>query len=406
MEIYKKFILAEKKRQNETICLIASENYASDNVLESLGSCLTNKYAEGYPYKRYYAGNKVIDDVELWCKKEALKAFNLSDADWHVNVQPYSGSPANLAIYLGLLKPGDRIMGMKLSHGGHLTHGHKVSFTGKLFDFGYYGVNQDGLIDYDLVEKEVLEFKPKLLVVGATAYSRILDFARFRKIADSVGAYLLADISHIAGLIAAGLHPTCFEDADIVMTTTHKTLRGPRGAVIFCRKKYAEKIDKAVFPGMQGGPHMNVILAKGVAFVEAQKTSFINYQKKVIENATCLAGELKKNGLKIVTGGTDNHLFLLDLSDRKYGARYYQDLLEEVGIVVNRNTIPYDQRSPLDPSGIRLGTPAVTTRGMGTNEMKKIANWITEVCRLDYDKKNLFTIGKQVMSLTSKFPIE
>lgn len=404
MKKFQDFIQAEKKRQNETVCLIASENYVSHEVMDALGSCLTNKYAEGYPQKRYYAGNRVVDEVELWCIDQALKTFQLDGNKWHANVQPYSGSPANLAIYLGLLSPGDRVMGMKLSHGGHLTHGHKVSFTGRLFNFGYYGVNDDGWLDYEVMEEQVLNFQPKLLIAGATAYSRQLDFSRFRKIADRVGAYLLADISHIAGLIAAKLHPDCFEYADVVMTTTHKTLRGPRGAVIYCRKDLSESIDKAVFPGMQGGPHLNTILAKGVAFEEAQKESFCDYQKKVLSNAAILAIELKKNNVAVVTGGTDNHLLLLDLRGKAEGASFFQDLLEEVDIVVNKNTIPNDPRSPLDPSGIRLGTPAVTTRGMGEREMKKLAGWIGQVCN-NYQSANLAEIKKQVREMTKAFPV-
>lgn len=406
MKKYLEYIKLEQERQNNSICLIASENYVSKDVLSALGSCLTNKYAEGYPKKRYYAGNRVIDEVELWCINQALKTFNLGSDSWHVNVQPYSGSPANLAIYLGLLNPGDKVMALQLSQGGHLTHGHSVSFTGKLFNFVHYGVDDDGWIDYDRVEQQAVEYKPKLIVSGTTAYSRKLDFKRFRKIADKVGALLLADISHIAGLIAAGLHPDCFDYADVVMTTTHKTLRGPRGAVIFCQKKYANMIDKAVFPGMQGGPHLNVILAKGVAFVEAQDENFIKYQKQVIENARVLAEELIKNHVSVVTGGTDNHLMLIDIQKSKHGASFFQDRMEEVGIVVNKNTIPNDPRSPLDPSGIRVGTPAVTTRGMKKKEMKKIAQMIGQLCKDEVSDLVLGKLKKQVRDLTDSFPVK
>ncbi|MBU0647994.1 serine hydroxymethyltransferase [Patescibacteria group bacterium] len=404
--IYKEFIERESRRQRETITLIASENYASKNVMEAVGSIFSNKYAEGYPGKRYYAGNQVVDEVEEWTKDLGLRVFGLKKDEWCVNVQPYSGSPANMAIYLALLSKGDKVMSLKLSHGGHLTHGHKVSFSGKLFDFVHYGVGDDGWFDYDEIAKQAKENKPKLIVTGATAYSRQIDFGKFRQMADEVGAYLLADISHIAGLIAAGLHPNCFDWVDVAMTTTHKTLRGPRGAVIFSRKKLAADIDKAVFPGLQGGPHVNSILGKGVAFEEALTEEFVEYQKKVIENAQFLSSELTDLGLEIVTGGTDNHLLLLDLSDKQYGAGKYQDVLEKIGIVVNKNTIPGEKRSPLDPSGIRLGTPAVTTRGMGRDEMKKIAFLINQaIGGVGQDGFDWGRLEKEVRILSSRFQV-
>ncbi|MFA4930673.1 MAG: serine hydroxymethyltransferase [Patescibacteria group bacterium] len=377
MKKYQEFIDQEINRQNNTIGLIASENFVSPDVARAMGSVFTNKYAEGYVAKRYYAGNQVVDDVEEWAQELALQIFGLSGDDWRANVQPYSGSPANMAIYLALLEVGDKIMSLKLSHGGHLTHGHRVSFSGKLFNFVHYEVNKQGWLDYDQIEELARQEKPKMIVAGATAYPRQIDFARFRQIADSVGAYLMTDISHIAGLIVAGVHPSCFPYADVVMTTTHKTLRGPRGAIILSRKKYAKKIDSAVFPGLQGGPHENIILAKAVAFAEARQPEFITYQQAVVSNAQVLSKALMEAGYNLVSGGTDNHLLLLDLSQKKAGAKQYELVLEENGIVVNKNTIPYDQRSPFDPSGLRLGTPAVTTRGMRSNEMKKIAQYIT-----------------------------
>lgn len=401
MKKYLDYISAEKKRQSASINLIASENYVSNDVLKAQASVFINKYAEGYPGMRYYAGNQVVDEVENWTKDLALQMFGLDDK-WQANVQPYSGSPANLAIYLGLIDPGDRILSMNLQHGGHLTHGHKVSFTGKLFDFVHYGVGEDGRLNYDMIRDLALKEKPKLIVAGATAYAREIDFGRFRQIADQVGAWLMADISHIAGLIVAGLHKNCFPYADVVMTTTHKTLRGPRGAIIICRSELSKKIDRAVFPGMQGGPHINSILAKGVAFAEALTDDFKVYQQRVKENAAGLAKYLLEKGVKLVSGGTDNHLVLLDLSDYDYGAAKIEKELETVGIIVNKNTIPNDLRSPMDPSGIRLGVPAVTSRGMGDSEMKKIAEIISQVLAQDYNVEELKT---EVKTMTERFQL-
>lgn len=406
MKKYEELINKETLRQNNTLSLIASENYVSSDVLRALGSCLTNKYAEGYSGKRYYAGNEVIDEIEDWAKDLGLKVFGLSKDEWHINVQPYSGSPANLAIYAALLEPGDKILAMKLEHGGHLTHGHKVSLTGKFYNFEHYGVNEEGWLDYDEIRKLALSTKPKLIVAGATAYSRELDFAEFKKIADELGAYLLADISHIAGLIAAGEHPSCWPWADVVMTTTHKTLRGPRGAIIVCRKELGPKIDKAVFPGLQGGPHENVILAKGVCFEEALTEEFKLYQRQVKKNAQFLAKSLIDKGVKILTNGTDNHLILLNLSKLKQGASLIEKELEKVNIVVNKNTIPNDKRSPLDPSGIRMGVPAVTTRGLTENEMGLIADMVFGVIEKamgkEIDTKKYLQIVKKI---TDKYPL-
>jgi len=401
MEIFHKFIASEISRQNETINLIASENYVSQDVLAAQASIFINKYAEGYPGKRYYAGNEVVDQVELWAQDMARQMFKL-DRNWHVNVQPYSGSPANLAVYLGLLQPGDKIMSMSLMHGGHLTHGHRVSFTGKLFDFVHYRVGDDNRLDYDEILRIARLEKPKLIVSGATAYSRQIEFSRFREIADEIGAKLVADISHIAGLIVAELHPSCFPYADVVMSTTHKTLRGPRGAIIICREELAKDIDRAVFPGMQGGPHMNSILAKGVAFAEALKPDFKQYQKRVIANAQKLASQLQKNDIKLVSGGTDNHLVLLDLAELPHGASKVESDLEGVGIIVNKNTIPNDKRSPMDPSGIRLGVPAVTSRGMGELEMILIADLISQVILQKYSPEAVNIVVKE---LAGRFPL-
>ena len=372
----KELIKKEIQRQKKVINLIPSENYASNDVLDALGSPLTNKYSEGYPGKRYYPGNEIYDQIETEVQNLAKKVFGLSSGR-HVNVQPYSGSPANAAVYMALLKPGDMIMGMKLSHGGHLTHGHKVSFSGIFYNSVQYGVNiKTGFIDYDEVSDLAKKHKPKILICGATAYPREIDFKKFSKIAKSVSAYLMADISHIAGLISTGLHPTPFPYADIVTTTTHKTLRGPRGAIIFSKnKELAEKIDKAVFPGLQGGPHNNVIAAIGIAFEEALKPSFKKYQKQVVKNARVLADELKKYGFNLVSGGTDNHLILIDLKNKNITGIEAEKKLEKAGIIANRNTVSGDE-SPFKPSGIRMGTPAVTTQGMKEKDMIKIAKKI------------------------------
>lgn len=367
----------ESERQDEVINLIASENFVSDNVKAALASNLTNKYSEGYIGKRYYAGNDIVDQIELETINLAQKLFK---TDYHVNVQPYSGSIANLAVYFGFLKPGDAFMGLELSHGGHLTHGHPVTLSGKLYDrYAYFVDQESGLIDYEGLEAEAKEIKPKLIISGASAYSRAIDFERIGKIAKEVGALHLADISHISGLVATGLHPTPFGHADFVMTTTHKILRGPRGAMLFCKPEYAVQLDKAVFPGIQGGPHENNIAAIGITLEEAMLPEYKIYCGNVVENARTLASELAKKGLTIVTGGTDNHLFLIDLRPLKIGGKEAQARLESEGIIVNMNAIPYDEVPPSNPSGIRIGTPAITTKGMLPKDMPALAEKISKI---------------------------
>lgn len=373
----KDLIVEETARQKATINLIASENFVSDGVKAALGSDLTNKYAEGQPGWRYYGGVTVVDKIENEVKALAQKVFN---TDYKVNVQPYSGSVANLAVYFALLQPGDPMMGLELSHGGHLTHGHPVTISGKLYDRYAYFVNQETmLIDYDQLAAEAMEIKPKLIISGASAYSRVIDFERIGQIAKKVGAYHLADISHISGLVATGLHPTPFNHADIVMTTTHKILRGPRGALLFCRPELEKVINKAVFPGIQGGPHMNTIAAIGVCLEEASLTSYTTYCELVIKNAMTLAAQLQKGGLKIITGGTDNHLILIDLRPLEINGHDAQEKLEAAGIIVNMNSIPYDDAPPMKPNGIRLGTPAITTAGMTPKDMPALAQKILAV---------------------------
>ncbi len=405
MKKYLEFIEEENKRQQNTINLIASENYVSKDVMDALGSGFVNKYAEGYSEKRYYAGNEIIDKVEDWAKDTALQMFKLGD-DWRVNVQPYSGSPANIAIYMGLLNTGDKIVSMKLQHGGHLTHGHNISASGILYDFEHYGVDENGVIDYEQLSKVVLEHKPKMVVAGASSYVREIDFEKIGVIAKKAGAIFMADISHISGLIVAGLHQTCFDSADVVMTTTHKTLRGPRGAIIFSRKEYSKDIDRAVFPGVQGGPHMNSILSKAVAFEEAMKDEFIEYQKNVLSNSKVLASSLMENNIDIASGGTDNHIVLIDLSKFEIGGKEVEEALEKIGIIVNKNVIANDKRSPMDPSGIRIGTPAMTSRGMGEKEMKKIAQMISETI-VDLSKKEsgYLNMVDEVKALANEFTI-
>ncbi len=384
-----KLIKEEGVRERKVVNLIASENFASDDVREALGSVFTNKYAEGYPGGRYYGGTAVADKLENLVRKRALAVFKLSPEKWAVNVQPYSGSPANLAVYLALVSPGEKIMGMSLNMGGHLTHGQKVSITGKIWHQIPYGVSQKTeTLDYGEIGEIAEKEKPRIIVVGYTAYPRVIDFGKFRKIADSVGAILMVDMSHFAGLVAGGAYPTPFRYADVVMTTTHKTLRGPRGAMIFARKikinsklTIAEAIDKAVFPGLQGGPHLNAIAAIGVALREAGQPSFKTYAKQIVKNAKVLAEELKKLGWKIVSGGTDTHLLLVDTMSRGIGGKEAAEKLERAGIIVNKNAIPYDTRKPSDPSGIRLGTPAVTTRGMKEKDMKKLAARIDNILK-------------------------
>lgn len=388
----------EHIRQNEGIELIASENIVSQGVLEAAGSVLTNKYAEGYPGKRYYGGCEVVDQAEQLAIDRLKKIYNAE----HANVQPHSGSNANMGVYFSVLEHGDKILGMKLDHGGHLTHGHPVNFSGVLYNFESYGVDETGRIDYDALEEIALEFKPRMIVAGASAYSRIIDFKRFREIADKIDAYLMVDMAHIAGLVAAGLHPNPCEYADFVTTTTHKTLRGPRGGAILCKKEYAKKVDKAIFPGLQGGPLEHIIAAKAVSFKEALQPEFIEYQKQVIKNAKKLSDELTKRGFDIISGGTDNHLMLVDLRNKNVTGKAAEKLLGEVDITVNKNTIPFDPESPFVTSGIRLGTPAVTTRGMKEDEMIILADLINDTIEGKVDQKD---IHKKVLELCKRFPL-
>jgi len=376
-----KLIQKESERQNSVINLIASENYVSDDVLAALGSNLTNKYAEGYPGKRYYGGNEVVDEIEELCKKRALDTFKLNPKTWSVNVQTLSGSPANLAVYNALLNPGDKIMGMNLSDGGHLSHGHKVSITGKLYKQVSYGVGKNEKIDYDSLLELAQKEKPQIIIAGFTAYPRKVNWKKFRDIADSCDAILLADISHVAGLVAGGVYPSPFKYADVVTTTTHKTLRGPRAALVFSRTELSGLINKSVFPGLQGGPHLNAIAATAVALKEAQSAKFKTYTKNVIENAQVLASELKSLGWRIVSGGTDSHMVLVDTMSNDITGKDASDKLEKEGIIVNMNTIPGDKRGPMNPSGIRLGTAAETTIGKKKKDFIKISKRIDEILR-------------------------
>ena len=395
-------IQREIKRERRNIVLIASENYVSPSVLEVQGSIFTNKYAEGYPGKRYYGGCEYADIVETLAKERAKELFGAE----HVNVQPHSGSQANMAVLFSMLKPGDTILSMSLSHGGHLSHGASVNFSGMFYKTISYGVNREtGYIDYDEVRRLALENKPKMILVGASAYSRIIDFKVFSEIAKEVGAYLMADIAHIAGLIAAGLHPSPIPHADFVTSTTHKTLRGPRGGLIMCKAAYAKAIDKMIFPGIQGGPLVHVIAAKAVALKEALSQKFKDYQVMVVKNAKKLAEELIKNDFKIFSGGTDNHLMLVDLANKGITGKDAEEALGKAGITVNKNVIPYDERSATITSGIRLGTPCVTTRGMGETEMVEIADIISSVLRNNQDAEAISVFSKRVDVLCEKFPI-
>jgi len=395
-------IQGEMEREREKILLIASENYANAAVLEAQGSVFTNKYAEGYPNKRYYGGCEYADVVETLAISRAKELFGAE----HVNVQPHSGSQANMAVYFAFLKPGDTILGMNLSHGGHLSHGASVNFSGMLYKNIPYGVNKEtGYIDYDEVRRLAQENKPKMVLVGASAYSRTLDFKAFSDIAKEVGAYLMADIAHIAGLIAAGIHPSPVPYADFVTTTTHKTLRGPRGGMIMCKAQYAKAIDKMIFPGIQGGPLVHVIAAKAVAFKDALNDSFKEYQKRVIENARKLAEELIKRGFRIISGGTDNHLMLVDLTSKGITGKEAEEALDKSGITVNKNAIPYDERPPAITSGIRLGTPCVTTRGMGQAEMAEIAAIIDEVLKNNSDGAKIEKLRQKAADICKRFPI-
>ncbi len=395
-------IKKEIKRQNEELELIASENYVSPAVLEAMGTVLTNKYSEGKAGHRYYGGNQVIDEMEFLAIERLKKIFGAE----HANVQPLSGSPANAAVYFAFIKPGDKVLGLKLDHGGHLSHGHPVNFSGMLYDFVQYGVNEKtGRIDMEEVRRIAKKEKPKMIVAGYSAYSREIDWKGFKKIADEVGAYSFADIAHTAGLIAAGLMENPVPYFDVVSTTTHKTLRGPRGAVIMCKEKFAKQIDRAVFPGMQGGPHNHINAAKAVAFGEILKPSFKKYALQVIKNAKAMADEFIKLGYLIVSGGTDNHLFILNLGAKGIGGREAEQILEQIGISVSRSTIPNDPNPPMNPSGIRIGTPAATTRKMKEKEMRKIAKLIDEAFRNKEDKKILARIKKEVKGLCLKFPV-
>jgi glycine hydroxymethyltransferase len=394
-------ISKEMEREQEKIVLIASENYASPAVLEAQGSIFTNKYAEGYPGRRYYGGCEYADVVENLAIGRARQIFGAE----HVNVQPHSGSQANMAVYFAMLKPGDRILGMNLNHGGHLSHGASVNFSGMLYENAAYGVNKEGYIDYDQVRKLALEHKPRMIVVGASAYSRVLEFGIFSDIAKEVGAYLMADIAHIAGLVAAGVHPSPVPHADFVTTTTHKTLRGPRGGMIMCRADYARAVDKMIFPGIQGGPLMHVIAAKAVALQEAMTSEFREYQRNVVDNARVLAGELIGKGFRIISGGTDNHLMLVDLTGNGVTGKDAEDALDKAGITVNKNAIPYDERPPAVTSGIRLGTPSITTRGMGREEMIEIADLISSVIKNNKEDEAIRENAKRVKELCDRFPV-
>lgn len=398
-------IQQETLRQQEGIELIASENYVSEDVMSCTGSILTNKYSEGYPSKRYYKGNQYIDEIE----KEAIQRAKDLFGATHVNVQPYSGSPANLAVHFALLEPGDKTVGMSLDSGGHLTHGFKVSISGKYFDSKSYGVGADGYIKYEDVRDLVLKHKPKLIWSGFSAYSRTIDWNKFREIADEVGAYLVADISHVAGLVSSGIYPSPVGIADVVTTTTHKTLRGPRGALIMTNDILGEKIDKAVFPGLQGGPHNHTIAGIAVALKEASTPEFKKYSKQVVTNARTLSEELMKKGYNIVSSGTDNHLFLIDLSKSK-NVKYMagekaSTILENVNITVNKNAVPNDPRKPWDPSGIRIGTPAITTRGMREKEMIQIAQYIHTALVEYQDSDKIEKLKKEVIKFAKPYPI-
>jgi len=395
-------ISCEERRQSRTIELIASENFTSPAVLAAVGSILTNKYAEGYPGRRYYGGCECVDRVEELAIARAKQLFRAE----HVNVQPHSGAQANMAAMFAVLRPGDRILGMSLQHGGHLSHGAKVNVSGQWFDAYFYGVNPGTeRIDYDAVWRIAQEVKPRLIIAGASAYPRIIDFARFREIADDVGAVLMADIAHIAGMVAVGMHPTPVGAAQVVTTTTHKTLRGPRGGMILCDADWAEAIDKAVFPGTQGGPLMHVIAGKAVAFGEALKPSFRAYITRVLENAQVLAETLQEEGLRLVSGGTDNHLLLVDLRPLGISGRKAERALDEVGITVNKNTIPNDPKPPTQTSGIRIGTPAMTTRGFGPEEMRLTGQLIAQVLRAPDDGEVKARVRAQVAELVAHFPV-
>lgn len=393
-------IKQEEVRQHNKIRLIASENYVSNAVLEATGSVLTNKYSEGYAGKRYYEGQQIIDQIETLAIDRAKALFGAE----HVNVQPYSGSPANMAVYLAFLKPGDTILGMALPHGGHLTHGSKVSISGKYFNAVSYSLTEEGVLDYEEIRQKAIECQPKILIAGHSAYPRVLDFVKFREIADEVGALLMVDMAHFAGLVAGGAHPSPFPHADVVTTTTHKSLRGPRGAMILCKQEYAAAIDKAVFPGMQGGPHDSTTAAIAVALKEADCAEFKEYAAQVVKNAATLADVLLAKGYKLVTGGTENHLMLIDLSNKNITGKQAAKALDAAGMVLNYNSVPFDTRKPFDPSGIRLGTSAITSRGFGDEEMKMLGEWMDKAMLNFEDEKVLAEIAAEVEALCAKFP--
>lgn len=397
----KQAINSEIKRQEESLEMIPSENFVSPAVLECLGSVLTNKYAEGYPQKRYYGGCENVDKIEQLAIDRAKQLFKAE----HVNVQPLSGAPANIAVYFALLEPGDTILGMDLSHGGHLTHGHPVTHMTKVFNFIRYKTNSEGKIDLENLRQMALEHKPKLILVGYSAYSREIEYEKIKEIADEIGAYTMADIAHIAGLIAGGQMNNPVPIFDVVTTTTHKTLRGPRGGMIMCKEKLAKKIDKSVFPGFQGGPHENNIAGKAIAFKEALEPNFKEYTKQIKLNAKALEKKFLEMNYKLCFGGTDNHLLLIDLSNKNISGHEAEKALDKAGITVNKNMIPDDPRSPLDPSGIRLGTPALTTRGMKEKEMEKIAELINEVIENFNNEKKLQEINETVKKITVNFPL-
>jgi glycine hydroxymethyltransferase len=395
-------VAREEGRQRNAIELIASENFVSAAVLEAVGSVLTNKYAEGYPGKRYYGGCEYVDEVERLAIERAEQLFGAG----HANVQPHSGSNANLAVYLAFLEPGDRILGLSLAEGGHLTHGHAVNYSGRLFEPHFFGVDAaSGLIDYDEVASRAREVRPRAIIAGASAYSRQLDYARFRAIADEVGAFLFADIAHPAGLVATGLHPSPIPHAHVTMTTTHKTLRGPRGGMILCAEEHAKTIDKSVFPGLQGGPLMHVIAGKAVALGEALSPAFRDYSARIVENARAMAGELADRGLPIISGGTDTHLMLVDVGARGLSGSKAEKLLDQAGITCNKNTIPGDTRPPAQASGIRLGTPAVTTRGFGPEDCRIVAGYIADILEAPDDETVQARIAGDVREMMERFPL-
>lgn len=398
-EIYN-LVGKELEREQEGIELIASENFASKAVMEAMGSYLTNKYAEGYPGKRYYGGCQVVDEVEELARERAKKLFGAE----HANVQPHSGSQANMAVYFTILQPGDTVLGMDLSHGGHLTHGSTVNFSGRLYNFVSYGVNKETeMIDYEQIRRLALEYKPKLIVAGASAYSRIIDFKKLKDICDEVGAYFMVDMAHIAGLVATGAHPSPVPYADFVTSTTHKTLRGPRGGLILCKEKYAKALDKNIFPGIQGGPLMHTIAAKAVCFKEALQPEFKEYINKVVKNCKVLAEELVKYDFKLVSNGSDNHLILVDLNNKDITGKDAEKLLDSIGITVNKNTVPNETKSPFVTSGIRIGTAAVTTRGFDEEDMKEVAALINDA--IENKDENLSSLKNRVKALCSKHPL-